>query len=445
MSKIKKLFNNKYMPFVLLICALFVLHFFMRFFADDVTFLGMKQSLFSLIRSRYMGWSSRFVIESFIYFLVRTNMWVWKILDIFIYTMGVFIVLKLINKKDDVRFNYLGCLLFLIYPFADMSSAGWIATTTNYLWCFGLGMLSFLPLVNKEKNEKTNKFIYVVSILALVYATNQEQSCAIILGINILYLINTYFIKKEKINKYNLICVIISILSFIFIMTCPGNSVRLNKEIGRWLPQFKNANIIQKLYFGIVPTMRIFLDNKLVLILFSGLLLIGVFVYAKYNFSKIIAIFNFLLVVSLTMFRDIIVKSCAGFVGVFESFESDKLFQITHITELAALFITIIIFASLIYMVFVIFKDKLLPAFILLAGIASRVIMGFSPTIFASRSRTTIFMYMTIIVCMLFVLFKLFKDKKIKGNQSAVLIGILLLFVMINYINSVILSTFGNL
>ena len=161
--------------------------------------------------------------------------------------------------------------------------------------------------------------------------------------------------------------------------------------------------------------------------------------------AKVIAIFNFLLVVSLTMFRDVIVKSCAGFVGVFESFESDKLFQITHITELAALFITLIIFASLVYMVFVIFKDKLLPSFILLAGIASRVIMGFSPTIFASRSRTTIFMYMAIIVCMLFVLYKLFKDKKINNNKSAVLVGILVLFVMINYINVVILSTFGNL
>ena len=79
-------------------------------------------------------------------------------------------------------------------------------------------------------------------------------------------------------------------------------------------------------------------------------------------------------------------------------------------------------------------KEYLVFGVLRSAGIASRVIMGFSPTIFASGNRTAVFMYISIIICMLFILFK---DKKINNNISVIFISCLLFITMINYLNCV--------
>ena len=436
----KKILKNKYFPFILFFLIILIEHVFMPFIGDDILFKATKDNYFDLMKFRYFNWTSRLIIESVLNLFVRMDYSIWKVIDSFIYTLGVYLVLKLVNKNAKPIINYIGCLLFLIYSYTEMGSAGFIATTTNYMWSFVFGLLSLLPLINKEQNKDTNKIIYIISFLGLIYSTNQEQCCALILGFNLLYFINTK-IKKEKSNKYNILCIILSIISLIFIITCPGNNNRVLMETKTWFPNFNKLNFSQKLYLGIVPTMNLMLDNSLVLFTFTIILGIATIIYSKKFYSKIISLSTMIIVSCLTLFRNTIGKIIPQVLYLKEAFASQKSLSFDYHYQVLALIITIIIFSSLLYMILLIFKKKqLLPLFIFLAGSASRLIIGFSPTVFASSSRTCLFLYMSLFTILLLLIYKLYDDKKINKFYNISLIVFLLLLSIYNIRNFFIIT-----
>lgn len=95
------------------------------------TLLDGNSSLGEILAHRYETWSSRMVIEAVLIPLVHCPL-LWKILDIVIFTSLPVLLCGLLGVTGRGRWFVTG--LVLLYPFADMASAGWIATTTNYLW-----------------------------------------------------------------------------------------------------------------------------------------------------------------------------------------------------------------------------------------------------------------------------------------------------------------------
>lgn len=437
---IKNFIKSNYFPFVLLFVLLLFLHLFMNFGGDDVFFGKQMNSLIhgNYISKRYNTWSSRLIIESILISITGINTNIWRVIDTTIYTISALLIMKIINKDNKTYINWIGCLLFLIYPYADLSSAGWGATTTNYLWCFCFGMISFLPLINRENGKKNSKIIYPISTLSLFYAINQEQMCAIVLGFNILYLANTIY-KKEKISKYNIMCLLISVLGLIFIVTCPGNAVRKLAETNNWYPEFSKYGIIQKVYLGIISTASIIVGNKIILFLFSLILAYATLVYSKTNFSKIVAILNFITVSSITIFKSLLLDIFPKINDAFNVLNYQGIPKLADKVSYIPLFITLLLVVSTFYMILVIFKDKhLLPLFIFLAGICSRLIIGFSPTVFASGARTAFFLYMSLISTMIFVINKLYLEKKDTKSIQIIILSVIIFFAVANYINTFI-------
>ena len=205
---------KKYSPFILFAVLMLILHLIMGLNGDDIKYAKVlsNQTLVDYLHYRYYNWSSRLIIDGILVILARLDMIIWKILDVIIYTVGVYYIIKLVNKNYSKKIAYLGVLLFLMYPFYEMASAGWISTTLNYSWCFAFGMISFIPLIYEAYGEKVNKYIYIISFLALLYAANQEQSGALVFGFNLLYLLNSV-INKKSINKFNLMATAARLLS----------------------------------------------------------------------------------------------------------------------------------------------------------------------------------------------------------------------------------------
>ena len=117
---------KKYSPFILFAVLMLILHLKVL----------SNQTLVDYLHYRYYNWSSRLIIDGILVILARLDMIIWKILDVIIYTVGVYYIIKLVNKNYSKKIAYLGVLLFLMYPFYEMASAGWISTTLNYSWCF---------------------------------------------------------------------------------------------------------------------------------------------------------------------------------------------------------------------------------------------------------------------------------------------------------------------
>ena len=461
---------KKYYPYLIFFGLILFIHLFMDFTGDDIIFSKYltKQSLIEFIRYKYYNWSSRLIIESILVYLTRYNMHIWLILDTLLYTVGVYYIIKLVNRNNNKNITIFGILLFLMYPFYELGSAGWITTTLNYSWCFAFGIISFIPLIKKSYNEKTNFSIYLISLFGLLYATNQEQTCALIFGFNLLYLINS-IMKKERINNYNLLSLILASISLIIILTCPGNNLRFNMALINTYPEFANYGIIQKIYLGTVPTVARLLRDKILFTLFYIILNITTLIKFKNMKLKYISYFNIIFILTIILTKTVIdisemqsytyiinytingyfnydivppiIKLESNLPIISNSlhiFTYKKIPNLGNSSTLITITISIYLIISSILMLYANYgKKKLFPIILFIAGFLSSFIMGFSPTVFDSEARTCVFFHILLIPIILMLINKLYEECRIDYKLEKLMKIIFIIFVGFIYINTI--------
>lgn len=176
---------------------------------DDVVYfqtLMDGRSIWEILAHRYATWSSRMAIEFVLIPLVQVP-WLWKILDIIVFTLIPVLLYRLlflnpekylymecnINKTAG---KWLVCAFMLLYPFSDMVSAGWIATTVNYLWPL-LGLL-YIALLLQKLAQKGHVHWYegAGGVVSCIFCSSQEQVAAILLVL--LFLAMVYSWRRKK-------------------------------------------------------------------------------------------------------------------------------------------------------------------------------------------------------------------------------------------------------
>ena len=113
--------------------------------------------------------------------------------------------------------------LLLIYPLAELGGAGWIATTTNYIWPLALGVFVLTGTARVLRGERVAWWMHILYLPAMIYAANAEQMCAVLLGIEGLCFLWILFVKKQ--GKQVLVLapyLLIGLAEFLFILKCPG-------------------------------------------------------------------------------------------------------------------------------------------------------------------------------------------------------------------------------
>lgn len=392
MEKIKELMNKKYVYYVCLFIFVFALHLFMRpGEADDLWFINnYTGNPLSFAYMRYMQWSSRFLIEMVLVFIASLPLIVWKVLDTLMIVLLFYSGNKLLNIKNR-KILIFEIFLIMILPWKVFGETGWIATTLNYTWPITLGFYGFSILLE----EKTNFLKQIISFFCIIFACNQEQMCCVMLAfIIICFCIRTF---QKKNNKVFLIPFIICILMGVLHIICPGNSMRQISEMQTWYPAYQNFDVLDKISIGIISTVTaILFDFRIIYIAFIGTLIL----YIKYlplN-KKLSYIIQFILV-------------CFIFINIYP-FDSTQLMFYSKAQESIVIafmnfVLPVLLFSLLISIVIYLIlktKNKYNYMFVLLflSGICSRLILGFSPTVYASGKRTVIYFY---IVCYLLTIF----------------------------------------
>lgn len=443
-------FVGKYYPFIIFFALMLVMHLVMGLNGDDIRYAKVlsNNTLSGYISYRYDYWSSRLVIESVLVYLSR-NLIVWKVLDCVIYTLGVYYTVKLVNRGNSVHIALLGVLLFLMYPFHEMATAGWIATTLNYLWCYCLGMIAMIPLINLSYGSKTRPWVYIVSVISLIYAVNQEQSCALIFGLNLVYLVGC-LMKGRKVSRYNVFVILVSLASLMFIFTCPGNEVRYAAELSYWYPQFASYGILEKIYLGVIPTFALLLEQKIIFPLFYLILCIACAVKTENRYLKYFFYLNIAFILFLAIFKTCLdisllgsqFESLARFTSPFEAIVNvisplkhalvvmayETISEINPLTVLIAVYLLL---ASSV-MLFKVFGLK--GVIIFIAGFLSKFVGAFSPTVFVSGPRTMMFFYFMLIALILMIVVNLFDEDKIDERWDRLMTLSFAALAVVNYV-----------
>lgn len=449
-GKLKALCTSKYAPFIFMFFAILILNLMKKFTnGDDVWFSKITTGeISSEVNSmgdyygwRYNTWSSRLIIETFLIFFAKNCTFLWCIIDSLIYVLLAHSIVKLFGKKDcSINFKWICVFLIICIPYGLMSSAGWIATSLNYSWAIALGLFSLIPIRKALDNEIIKKREYIYYILSALYACNVEQVCLCIFAIYFIF--NIYLIFKKKIKPINVIIMLVSIASLIFILTCPGNDVRVQQETDLFYKDFVNLNILQKIEIGIVSTMQYFMFKfNIIYVIFTILLMINVFKNSKNILFKIISIYPVIMGLAFSgVLGPITSNILPNMYNTVKTIDVQNSLILNNSATSIALFAMICFnyVAILISTYGALGKSNktIICLIALMAGICTRLIMGFAPSVYASGDRTEYTFIITMLISIFIIITNKFEDEK-KINTIK---NILLFLAVLYYLNSCFLS-----
>lgn len=418
----KNNFLKKYYMFMILF--IFVLAYFMltKKANDDLDCIKdlVGRSLKDYLIYRYNNWSSRLIIDGMMIMLCKNVKYkVFCVLNAATYVVMTIIISKIFNKEQNKNINIFLCFLVLLYPLSHLGSAGYIATSINYLLpltCLFYSMYVVLQIIN---NKKFSKISYIIAIITTLIACNMEQTC--ITFVALLFFIEIFSIIKKKDKKKNWYIIVlfaIAIIELIFIAKCPGNSVRYNSEIKKWYNNYANYGLKEKIYLGIIPTASEILNQKIIFTVFALLLMIYTFCKSKNKILRTLSVIDFSFFLLMGTFSNLTKTIYQNSSKFFEIVNSQDIYgNSIALPNLICLAIILFVSLSLIYLLYEVFDHKLEYPLILIVGFASRIMMGFSPTIFASCSRTAIILYFSALVLSLIIYRELYNDKNIKEKK----------------------------
>lgn len=426
MKSLNQLRKNKYFIMIVFLTIIFGMHFFFEFSGDDTAYFSSVLDSYTLkdfLISRYSGWSSRLIIET-VLVLVSRNIYLWRILDTCVIGLLVYSLNKIFFRESNYKNVLVTCLLFLLFPMNDMRQAGFAATTTNYLWCFSFMIFSFIPFRNIYYNENINKKCIPFYIMSLIYACNQEQAVCIVIMISVAFFIEC--LKKKLDYRYVIVYLVIAIVTLIFILTCPGNGVRSAIETSNYYPEYINLNVLDKIYIGLISTLSLMGNNMFVLCFFSFTVLLFLCKVKNKKTNLILGTSIFILITVFVLLRMyMIITNTDSILFNYKTTTSD-------VFDIKLMLLGILFIGVFVYLLWTLFPKKSISIIgLLLIGGASRVMMGFSPTVFASGTRTMIFLYFSLLI----ITMLLYKEYYTRLNKKElhIILGIMLILIVLNY------------
>lgn len=435
MKKLKQFLNGKINIFLLI---LFILELVLSIFItpnlyDDAWFIEqitnemneetgeiIEHTIPDFVQNRYYNWSSRVIIEFTLCLVLKTSKYMWILLEALMVTLVGYSISKIFTKEKTKENQIMLIAMILIYPYTTMHQTGWASTTINYMWPLATCLFALIPIKKIWYGEKISFWEYPLYTISLLFAGNHEQTSAVLVCFYIIFTI-IMIVKDKKIKPYMIIQSIIALASIIFILTCPGNYVRQQDEMRRFI-DFEMLTGLDKFVLGFTSTFGEIIRNQdIVYTLLTTLLAIYVYANYKEKLYRVVCLIPVISILALGHFSSITFD-------IFPELETFKKLLVVEDVMLTVencnnfyytlpIIFTFANFISIAMSITLLTKkySNNLPLLIYFAGLASRVIIAFSPTVFISKSRTMIFFDFAMIIIS-YIIWQMLDKKNKKMN-----------------------------
>lgn len=353
---------------------------------DQTSFAHMAQKygFFEFAIYRYKTWSSRLLIESVTMFMsnhyLLFDVTVLISVAIFFYCFnGIFL-----REEKYRKLQFVSPVIFLLsFPSLFFTSAGLIATVTNYLF----PMISFVIAwycIIQEKHWYT-----ILSLPFLVFACMQEQFTVYAFILFVFALISSY-LECKRINKNYFIATCVSLLGLVSGLLCPGSVNRLTTETKIWYPGFETISFPVKIIKGYLETNRVlFVTSELNIVYLLLVLIIVVSIMKKQYFATFVSGTVIYTVITQRLGMNSLLTAVQRTIDNQNKSEIPNYFSLKENLYPIVLYTLILcIVAVVVFMIFKEWKGGLTALVVLAAGYASRMTVSLSPTIYASGLRT---------------------------------------------------------
>lgn len=407
--KILKIVHWDYFPMLVFGLLILIFHFFVRPSGDDIVYgtVFYHEPVLTFIHDAYYSWSSRIVIMPVAAFFAGNAFSFFSIINVIIYLLLFFMISRLFVYENKLKTNWVLVFLLVCVPFVSMmTTAGWVVTSIHYLWPLTFGLVAIYPIKKYCLGEVIQWYEYPFCFLAAIFSMNMEIVAAILMSVYLAF--SLYFIYKRMSSIFVILMAIILVGNIGFIFLCPGNGIREASEIVANFPEYVTFGFIQKL--TISATSHMFsIDQNYILLAVTAMA--AVFSWQKYKswLPRIIGISPFIFCVLINIFRVIILSPKFSFLFYEMTGNTiDSWVTFTGITTgylgfyhyLVFVFMSIFV-VILLLMTYILFKDSDkfgIAVLVMGASIMSRVVMGFSPTVYESGARTFLFQYVAIVI-----------------------------------------------
>ena len=361
---------------------------------DAQWFSKVDSSPISFVIKRYETWSSRFWIEGAT--LIASKHLILFYIFTVILTLLFFYSLSELFSFNEYDSNLVLVVFFMaLFPVVSLQSAGPIATIVNYIWPSAL-FLYWLMTDRHRKMKNIGSLQNSLSILFLGLAVFNE-GLAIILC---LYLILCLIVEKKNFfNTYRMICLVISLLSFLNVLLCPGNQNREMLEMARWFPTFNHLSFLDKILiqFNNIASNLIVSHNLL------EVLVILLFIKAIQRRQRLSIILSGAVIMLTSASHQLISDRLS--VIVKESPEKEFNQQIIGtLLKPTLIFATLIL---LIVLIIILLYGKSKTSLMIIASIvitfSSAMAISLSPTLLASADRPLLFLYFALVFNCIFL------------------------------------------
>lgn len=378
--------------------------------ADDLWFLKKSQEgpWIDYLIGRYQNWTSRLLIESTLLFFVN-NFGIWKLVNAIAMTFITILPAYIFVGKDNDRkilnkLLLLSVFLFSFIPQRIFYDAGWVATSTNYLFPITAAMIATYPIVTALKAQKPPLWQKIIAIPFFIYACNQEQ---LVVCLFLFLLVSGIYLgyKRRKKELYFVIgFLLVDLLSLIFILGTPGNEIRSQVSKNVYFTNYDSLSFINKIDLSWSSTFKaIFFDFHVLYIVF--LLIVTTFLFVKSGswISKIVIFFP-IAVQGYYLLSKLNIIHIKTLDAVYNQFiETGTAFNLNSPASWTVHIMIIIILTIIVASLFIIaisLQEFLIMTGLLTLGVISKMILGFSPSVWISGERVlTILLYFLLLVC----------------------------------------------
>lgn len=444
-SKISKNTIYYYLPFFIVVLTYTVVLSITPIVADDLALANKYVGITWLqewnnILFDYFNWSSRIIINAAIHIFLGHRKIYWVL------ATGVVILMMLValdiifNPEKDKKKNLTIVLIFAIFPFYLLAGSGWRVGTISYFWTTAAAVIGVIPLVMIIREERVPIPILAISTLSLIFAGNLEQCLVVLLVIYSAFF--CYFFIKKKLQWVFLVQCVTLLASFVFILTAPGNGARAQTESIVRFKDFEMLSLLDKLDLGFASTMqKIMFTGNAVFLIF--IILLAIYIVSNYQskFYRVIGIIPLSVGLIVGYAKPWLIaeynniSNLVGAVPPNGMITVDNYLSLFPYVKIAIFLFTGISIVIGLYLVFGNTYKTIFAEALLFGGIASRVILGFSPSMWVSGDRTYLFLYFCLLMISLMIINQIKEDNLKKSWQGSLLQYSLAIFGALSILN----------
>lgn len=379
---------------------------------DDATFLAIaNQTNFNILDwlyNRYFEWSGRVTIDFIMLGTINYSAF-WKILIPLAMLLMATSISRVVFNKVEASFVLVVLLLMAISPVEIISeSLYWVTGFYNYLLPLSLALYCFSIF----KKATPRKISIVLSFLSVMIFAYQEQ-------IVILFLLACLMVPNFYKDKFKLALILFVMINGAVLFLAPGNENRLLISYWGAYPQYLDFGLVEQLALGFDKLYQgfIFSDNW-PLFIFLGALC------GRYLFINKPALSEKASLVILIGFMAFFLAHTQEF-----PFSSRALAEAKYLGKINAdaiiggkmyiwYFVFLLVFvASLTLILRQLSSYGQQTLIVLSLGVASVMMMGFSPTVYASTYRVHLLFEVSIIMAVLYQ-YKALREAYEEGRKS---------------------------